>query len=161
MNFQNLRRLIAPVVVCLAIAAVVQASPIAYFNSPIDSVQNALNTVIASINQTQTPAAPLVTCTTTLSAANATCNGLRIDPSVSTITTATNGVVSAAVTVNDSSVAAASQVFCQTNGYAGTGTPADVNVVTAAGSFTYQIQNTSVGGAALNQTVPSACMVMN
>lgn len=160
MKLQNLRRLIAPSVICLAIAAVVNASPLSPYNSP-GSFYDAVNSVVTAINANFAPAAPLVTCTTTLASANATCNGLRIQPSVSTITTATNGVVSNAITVNDTSVTAASQVFCQTIGYTGVGVPADVNVVPAANSFTFQIQNTSVSGSALNATVPSTCMVNN
>ncbi len=160
MNFKALRRLVAPSIICLAIASFVSAGPLTYWNQP-GSFQDAVNYLVSQINSTQTGAAPLVTCTTTLSNANATCNGLRIDPSVSSITTATNGVVSAAVTIVDTSVAASSQVICQPIGYAGTGTPADVNVVPAAGSFTFQIQNTGVGGAAINQTVPSSCVVFN
>jgi hypothetical protein len=160
MNFQKLRRLIAPTVVCFALAAAVNASPIAYWNQS-GSFQDAVNYAIAQINATQTGASSLVACTTTLANANATCNGLRDQVSVSSITTATNGVVANAITVNDSSVTAASQVICQTIDYTGVGVPIDVNVVAAAGSFTYQIQNNSQAGSALNATVPSSCLVYN
>ena len=160
MNFKNLRRLVAPSIICMAIVAVVHASPIGYYNSP-GSFYDAVNSVVSAINANLAPAAPLVTCTTTLASANATCNGLRIQPSVSSITTATNGVVSNAITVNDTSVTAASQVFCQTIGYTGVGVAEDVNVVAAANSFTFQIQNASISGSALNATVPSSCMVNN
>jgi hypothetical protein len=160
MNFKNLRRFIAPTIVCMAIVAVVNASPIGYYNQP-GSFYDAVNYLVGQINSTQAPAAPLVTCTTTLASANATCNGLRVQPSVSSITTATNGVVSNAITVNDSSVTAASQVFCQTIDYTGVGVATDVNVAAAANSFTFQIQNQSQAGSALNATVPSTCMVNN
>ena len=160
MNFKSLRRLVAPTIVCMAIAAIVNASPIGYYNQP-GSFYDAVNYLVGQINSTQAPAAPLVACTTTLASANATCNGLRDGITVSSITTATNGVVSNAITVNDSAATAASQIICSVNGYASNGVPADVNIVPSNGTFTFQIQNTSVSGAALNASVLNNCLVLN
>ena len=85
--------------------------------------------------------------------------GVRFAASYTGLTTAA-GVTSAAQTVTDTSVALASMIVCQVNGYGGTGNPVAVNVVPAAGSFTYQIQNTHAS-AALNATVTTDCIVYN
>ena len=132
------------------------AGPLPYQNSPMDTINAGLNAVISSYNSTATSAAYVGSCTGTTTA---TCTGLRIAASYTGLTTAA-GVTSAAQTVTDTSVTAASQVICQVNGYGGTGNPVAVNVVPAAGTFTYQIQNTHAS-AALNATVVTMCMIYN
>ena len=62
--------------------------------------------------------------------------------------------------VTDTTVTAASLVFCQAVGYGGTGNAQPVNVVPTANTITFQVQNTHAS-AALNATVPVACLVYN
>lgn len=132
------------------------AAPLAYINTPMDTINAGLNTVISEYNAASPAAQYTSSCTGTTAA---TCPGLRIAASYTGLTTAA-GVTSAAQTVTDTSVTAASMIFCQVNGYAGTGNPVAVNVVPAAGSFTYQVQNTHAS-AALNATVVTMCLVYN
>lgn len=132
------------------------AAPLAYINTPMDTINAGLNTVIQEINTGLPSTAYSTSCTGTTTA---TCQGLRLNISVTGLTTAA-GVTAAAMTVTDASVTAASQIFCQPNLYAGTGNPTDVNVIPAAGSFTFQVQNTHAS-AALNATVVNVCFVYN
>jgi hypothetical protein len=134
------------------------AAPIAYstVNIPADTPQTLPIALIAAINSSGPAFASVVTCTGTTTS---TCQGLKIVTSYSGLTTAA-GVTSAAQTVTNASVAATSLVFCQSMGYGGTGNPVVVNVIPGAGSFTYLIENTHAS-AALNATVPVACMVYN
>ena len=120
----------------------------------MDTINAGLNTVIQSINNTLPQLNSTGTCTGTTTA---TCVGTRIAASYTGLTTAA-GVTSAAQTVTDTSVALASQIFCQVNGYGGTGNPVALNAVPAAGSFTYQIENTHAS-AALNATVVTVCLI--
>jgi hypothetical protein len=138
-------------------AAPAFASPLAYYNQPLDTPNSAANAVVTSINANNALQAPLVACTGTTTA---TCQGTRINVSVTGLTTADAGVVSAAMTVTDASVTAASQIYCNVIGYAGTGVPYDAVITPGAGSFTFVIQNNSAS-AALNATVVSACLVSN
>jgi DNA-directed RNA polymerase len=155
------RRITGPLVISLAMVAVANAGPMPYINNPLDTVQNLINTSIANYNSGQTGGAILCTSATNTTALNATCNSLRDDIIVNSLTTATNGVTTNAVTVNDSAVTAASQINCQVNQYASNGIPAAVNVIPSNGTFTYQISNISQGGAALNANVLVACQIFN
>lgn len=140
----------------LVFGAAAFAAPLPYINTPMDTINAGLNTVISEYNGASPSAAYQTSCTGTTTA---TCTGVRFAASYTGLTTAA-GVTSAAQTVTNTSVTAASQIICQVNGYAGTGNPLDVNVVPGAGSFTYQVQNTHAT-AALNATVISACIVFN
>lgn len=140
----------------LVFATAAAAAPLPYINTPMDTIQAGLNTVIANYNTTATTAQYLSTCSGTTTA---TCTGTRFTVSYTGLTTAA-GVTSALQTVTDTSVTASSQIVCETNGYGGTGNPAAVNIVPGAGSFTYQVQNTHAS-AALNATVPTSCLVFN
>lgn len=132
------------------------ASPVPYVTVPLDTVNASINTAVSSLNSTQPWAAIPVTASGTTTA---TANGLRSVVSVTGLTTAA-GVTAATMTVTNSSVNASSTIMCQVNGYGGTGNPGVVNVVPGPGSFTFAIQNTHAS-AALNATVPVACMVYN
>lgn len=148
----------AAAVLPLAAAAPVQAAPIAYstLNVAADSPQAIPIALLAAINASAPAYATTATCSGTTTA---TCTGLKVQVSVTGLTTAA-GVTSATMTVTDTSATASSFIFCQANGYAGTGNPNAVNVVPAAGTFTFGIQN-SHASAALNATVPVSCMVYN
>ncbi len=137
-------------------AATAMAAPLAYINVPFDTPNQAANAVITAYNAAAPAASYTVSCTGTTTS---TCSGLKIVTSYSGLTTAA-GVTSAAQTVTNTSVTAASLIFCQANGYGGTGNPVPVNIIPGAGSFTYLIQNTHAS-AALNATVPVACLVYN
>jgi len=138
------------------LASPAMAAPLAYINTPMDTINAGLNTVIQEINTGLPPAQYNVACTGTTTA---TCQGIRLTVSITGLTTAA-GVTSATVTVTDASVAVASQVQCFAANYTGTGNPMPVDVLAAAGSFTFAIQNTHAS-AALNATVPIACFVYN
>lgn len=138
------------------LAAPAFAAPLPYVNAPQSTPQELVNSVVSNINTGFAPAAGLVTASGTTTA---TATGTRIQVSVTGLTTAA-GVTSASMVVTDTAVAANSVVFCQANAYAGTGNPASVNVVPAAGTLTFAIQNTHAS-AALNATVPVSCMVFN
>lgn len=146
----------AGAIVALAFASAAVASPVPYVNAPFSTPQELANTVISNVNTALAPAASLVTCSGTTTS---TCTGTRIQVSVTGLVTAA-GVTSAAMVVTDTSVLANSTVFCQSNGYAGTGNPNAVNVVPAAGTLTFNIQN-SHASAALNATVPVSCLIQN
>lgn len=132
------------------------AAPLPYINTPMDTINAGLNAVIQEINGAVPSTTYTVTCTGTTTS---TCQGIRLNVSVTGLTTAA-GVTAAAMTVTDASVTAASQIFCQPNLYAGAGNPVDVNIVPAAGSFAFQVQNTHAS-AALNATVVNVCFVYN
>ena len=140
----------------LAFASSAFAAPLPYINTPMDTINAGLNTVVANYNSSATPAQYLSACTGTTTA---TCTGLRFTDSITGLTTAA-GVTSAQITITNTSVAVASQVVCTVNGYAGTGNPMATNVAPGAGSFTLNVQNTHAS-AALNATVPVSCMVFN
>ena len=132
------------------------ADPLPYINSPMDTPQALVNSLISSINLNQPEASYLSFCSGTTTA---TCLGTRFQVSITGLSTAASGT-SATMTVTDTAVVANSQVFCQVNGYAGTGQPAPTTLVPAAGSFTVAVQNVSTT-AALNATVPIECLVLN
>lgn len=132
------------------------ASPVSYVTVPLDTVNASINTLVSGLNSTQPWAATTVTGSGTTTA---TASGLRSVVSITGLTTAA-GVTAATMTVTNTSVVASSTIFCQPNGYGGTGNPIVVNIVPGAGSFTFAIQNTHAS-AALNATVPVACMVYN
>jgi len=140
----------------LAAALPALASPVAYVNAPMSTPQELVNTAISNINSSISSAAPLVTGSGTTAI---TASGLRTQISITGLTTAA-GVTSATTTVTNTSVAASSLIFCQANGYGGTGNPTPVNIVPGVGSFTLAVQNTHAS-AALNATVPISCMVYN
>jgi len=147
---------LAVVSLLLAPMAPAFAAPLAYVNTPMDTPQALVNTVVSSLNSTHPAFAVPVTCSGTTTA---TCTGLRFTVSVTGLTTAA-GVTSASMAVTDTSVTASSMVVCQALGYGGTGNAQPVNVVPTANTVTFQIQNTHAS-AALNATVPVACFVYN
>ena len=151
----KLLRALAPLIL-LALAPMALAAPVPYLTGPTGTYTEAVNDAIANVNATLPSTSPTTACTGTTTA---TCQGIRIAASYTGLTTAAT-VTSAAQTVTDASVATGSQMFCQVNGYAGTGNPNAVNVIPGAGSFTYQIQN-SHASAALNATVTTVCFVYN
>ncbi len=140
----------------LAISAPAFAAPAAYVTGPTGTYTEAVNDAIANVNAVLPGSQTTATCTGTTTA---TCQGIRIAASYTGLTTAA-GVTSTAQTVTNASVSASSQIFCQVNGYAGTGNPVALNIVPGAGSFTYQIENTHAS-AALNATVVTVCTVNN
>lgn len=140
----------------LAFATVAPANPLAYQNSPFDTPNAAVNALTTAINNGSPTYAYTASCTGTTTA---TCVGSRFVVSVSGLTTAA-GVTSASMVVTDTTVTAASIVYCQALGYGGTGNAQPVNVVPTASTVTFQIQNTHAS-AALNATVPVACFVYN
>lgn len=88
----------------------------------------------------------------------ATCQGQRFVVSITGLTTAASTLSAAMTVTNANVVSSASTVMCQVNGYGGTGVPVAVNVTPGTGSVALNIQNVSTG-AALNATVPVACVV--
>lgn len=88
----------------------------------------------------------------------ATCQGQRFIVSITGLTTAASTLSAAMTVTNASVVSAASMVLCSVNIYAGTGVPVAVNVTPSTGTVALNIQNVSTG-AALNATVPIACVV--
>jgi len=147
---------IASFALAACFAAPAFAGPLAYINTPMDTINAGLNTVISEYNAAAPSAQYVTSCTGTTAP---TCQGVRLDISWTGLTTAA-GVTSAAATVTDASVTATSMIICQPNSYGGTGNPNAVNIVPGAGSFTYQIQN-SHASAALNATVVTACIIYN
>lgn len=142
----------------VAFATFAAASPISYssLNVPVDTPQAMAGLVIGAINSSQPFAATQAVGSGTTTA---TASSLRSVVSVTGLTTAA-GVTSATMTVTNTTVVATSTIFCQANGYAGTGNPIVVNIVPGAGSFTFALENTHAS-AALNATVPVACFVYN
>lgn len=140
----------------LSLASAAVAAPLAYISTPFDTPNGAANAVVTAYNNAAVGAAYPVTCTGTTTS---TCSGIKIVTSYSGLTTAA-GVTATAQTVTNTSVTAASLIFCQAVGYSGTGNPIIANVIPGAGSFTYLIENTHAS-AALNATVPVACLVYN
>ena len=78
--------------------------------------------------------------------------------SITGLTTAASTLSAAMTVTNANVVSSASTVMCQVNLYGGTGVPIAVNVTPGTGSVALNIQNVSTG-AALNATVPIACVV--
>lgn len=133
------------------------ASPLPYINTPMDTINAGLNTVTQNINNNLAPAASLVTASGTTTS---TATGVRLQISITGLTTAAAGTTSATMTVTDTSVTAASQILCNVNLYAGTGVPITTNIIPGAGSFTFTITNVAASGS-LNATVVSSCLVFN
>lgn len=104
-----------------------------------------LNTIIAGVNGTP--------CSAT-GASPQTCNGTR--GTVTTGTLATAAATNAAFTINNSAVAANSQIVCSVLAYSGTivtnGYPTIMTCVPTAGVITVNITNTHAANA-LNGTV--------
>lgn len=88
----------------------------------------------------------------------ATCQGQRFIVSITGLTTAASTLSAAMTVTNANVVSSASTVMCQVNLYTGTGVPVAVNVTPGTGTVALNIQNVSTG-AALNATVPIACVV--
>jgi hypothetical protein len=152
-----MKRFLACVVAAvLAIGGPALATPLAYINTPMDTPNSAVNSLITSLNASGPSFGYTASCSGTTTA---TCVGSRIVVSVTGLTTAA-GVTSASMVVTDTSVTAASIVTCQALGYGGTGNAQPVNVVPTASTITFQVQNTHAS-AALNATVPIACLVYN
>lgn len=152
----RLFRTVSMAAIATLFAGAALASPLSYLNTVFDTPNGAANGVITAYNAAAPAAAYTTSCTGTTTA---TCSGLKIAASYTGLTTAA-GVTATAQTVTNTSVTAASLVFCQVQGYAGTGNPVALNIVPGAGSFTYQIENTHAS-AALNATVVTACLVYN
>jgi hypothetical protein len=153
-----LRILFSALMVALAPVAAFAAS-IPLLSGPQDPSQlNAtINNLIVQMNAVYGLGVPLSASGTTA----ATCNALRCTISVTGLVTADAGALSAVMTVTNTMVTASSTVHCQVNGYGGTtGVPTVVNVTPAAGSFGFQVQNTSTTQA-LNGTVSAGCVVFN
>ena len=133
------------------------ASPIPYYNSPLDTPQAAVNSAIGSVNGAVPELQYQSSCSgnTTM-----TCTGDRIIASVTNLTTAGNLTGSAQITVTDTSVAAADDVFCTVDGYAGNGTAMVANITANAGNLTFYIQNTSNPAVNLSATVPVHCLIV-
>jgi hypothetical protein len=155
--FRSIAVALATLLTLSMAAAPATASPLPYFNQPFDTPNQATNALINSINTNQPESNYISFCSGTTTA---TCQGLRLSVSITGLTTAAGGNVSAAMTVTDTSVTAASQIFCLVNGYSGTGQPLPTNIVPAAGSFTVSVLNGAASGA-LSATVPIQCLVLN
>lgn len=132
------------------------AAPVPYVTVPFDTMNATVNTAVSSLNAGYPEFVYPTTCTGTTTS---TCQGLRVVVSITSLATAA-GVTSATMTVTDASVTAASQINCFVSNYTGAGNPLAVDVLAAAGTFTYAIENTHAS-AALNATVPTACFVYN
>lgn len=154
---KSLRKLFAAgLAVLLFVPTLALANPLLYINTPLDTVQATVNAAIANLNSVSPQYQYTFACSGTTTA---TCTGIRALVSVTGLTTAA-GVTSATMTVTDTPVTAASQINCFVSNYTGAGNPLAVDVLAAAGSFTFAVQNTHAS-AALNATVPVACFVYN
>ena len=155
-----MKRLLAAALAVIALAlaplAPAFANPVPYQNAPFDTPNAVVNNLITSLNTISPAYAYPSACSGTTTA---TCTGIRTLVSITGLTTAA-GVTSATMTVTDTSATAASQILCFVSNYTGAGNPLAVDVLAAAGSFSYAIQNTHAS-AALNATVPTACYVYN
>lgn len=155
-----MRRLIALAFAALALIAAplspAFAAPLPYINTPFDTPNGASNAVVGNINAVVPGQNVTTACSGTTTA---TCTGIRDLVSVTSLTTAA-GVTSATMTVTDTAVTVASQINCFVSNYTGAGNPLAVDVLAAAGSFTFAVQNTHASSA-LNATVPVACFVYN
>ena len=133
------------------------AAPIPYYTGPNDVPNVMVNQAIFNTNAAFPTTQPAVACTGTTTA---TCQGLNLLISTTSLTTAAGGTLAAAMTVTDASVTASSTIVCSVNGYGGAGAPGVANIVPAAGTFTMQVINSAVSGA-LNATVVAHCLVYN
>ncbi len=140
----------------LTAAAPAFATPLAYINSPMDTPQALVNAVVTNINNNFADAATLSAGSGTTAV---TVSGARMSISITGLTTAA-GSTAATVTVTNPLVAAASQVYCQPNGYSGTGDPYVGAITPGVGSFTFVIRNIATSGA-LSATVPVQCFVFD
>lgn len=133
------------------------AAPLPFVNTPMDTPQALVNTVVTSLNNNLIDTAIPVSASGTTTA---TATGRRVNISVTGLTTAAAGTTSAAMVVTNTAVTAASQAWCQVNDYAGGGAPIVTGVLTAANTLTFAITNVAASGA-LDATVPVACFVLN
>ena len=145
------------IIAAAALSVPAFASPLSYYNQPLDTPNSAANAVVASVNANNALQASLVAASGTTTS---TATGTRLQISVTGLTTVAAGATSAAMTVTDTSVTLASLIFCSVNIYAGTGVPIPTNIIPAAGSFSFTITNVAASGA-LNATVPVSCLVSN
>lgn len=156
------RKFLASILAGLALAAVAFASavaaPVSYVTGPSDVPQVMVNQALANVNASGGQFAILSSFSGASPIAATIATG-RMNLTITGLTTAVS-TTSAAQTVTDALVTAASQVICQVNGYTGTGVPVVSGVTPAAGSFTFAISNVSTG-AALNANVPVSCIVFN
>jgi len=152
-----MKRLLASVAAIglLLSASLAYAAPLPYPTAPMDTVQAAANAVVTTINTNLAPAQTLNVCS---GGTPVTCQGLRINLSITGLTTAAS-TLSAAQTITDASVVATSQITCSGAG-SSTGAPVIVNVTPAAGSFTLQVQNTATA-AALTSPLTTNCIIFN
>ena len=140
-----------------AIAAPAFAAPLAYYNQPIDSVQNALNTIVTAINAGIPTASTLQTATG--SAGASTLNGVKGTITTESLSTAASTTYTE--TLTNSSIAANSIVLVTVGaGTSTTGQATVAQVTPGAGSATIKIQNASTS-AALNGTLTISFLVVN
>jgi hypothetical protein len=141
----------------LAFASVAAASPAAYVNTPLDTVQATVNAAIANINAASPALA--VNQTGTSSSNAVTINGVRGTITTEALTTAAAATFTE--TLTNSSITAASQVFVTVGlGTSSTGVPVLTTVTPAAGSVVIIIQNNHAS-AAFNGTLKISFQVVN
>ena len=155
-----MRKILASLIAAVfaaSLAAPAFAGPAAYVTAPFDTINASVNSAVQNVNLTGGQFGILAAGTASSNAA--TINSTRTLYTTASLTTAAS-TLAATQTETNSTVTAASIVLCGTTGYAGPGVPVVVNVVPAAGSFTFAVQNVSTS-TALNAVVNVACMVYN
>ena len=135
------------------------AAPLTYYNSPFDTPNSAVNSLITQINGANgiPTAASLQTGT---DASNAvTLNGVKGTVTTESLTTAAGAVFTS--TLTNSAITASSIVLVSVGlGSATTGSPALTTVTPAAGSAVIKIQNIHAS-AAFNGTLTHSFLVIN
>ncbi len=151
------RSLVASVAALAVLApSLALAGPVAYINTPLDTVQATVNAAIANVNSAVPTAQPYQTVTGAAGAA--TLNGVKGTITTEALATAAGSVYTE--TLTDSSIQANSIIVATTGwGTATTGSPVIFSVVPGAGSAVIKIQN--VSAAALNGTITISFMVIN
>lgn len=114
-----------------------------------------INLVTKAAGNVKLGTSTVSTCSGTTTA---TCQGQRFVVSITGLTTAASTLSAAMTVTNANVISSASTVMCQVNLYTGTGVPVAVGVTPGTGTVALNIQNVSTG-AALNATVPIACVV--
>lgn len=160
MTSEKLRKLLIAGAALAALAvssAPAFASPAAYINTPLDTIQATVNAAIANVNTASAPLA--VNQAVTGSAGAATLNGVRGTVTTESLSTAAGATFTE--TITNSSIGAASQVYVTIgNGTNAAGQPALATVTPAAGSVVLKIQNIHASNA-LNGTLVISFLVIN